>query len=79
MRRFSVLLVLSLLVVAFMAMSATAAKAPNTSRVKNPLLIKQAEYAFPNENDFTRSSNIVADEQTTDPDTGRPVPEPAVP
>jgi len=65
MRRFSVLLVLSLLVVAFMAMSATAAKAPNTSRVKNPLLVKQSEYSFPDENSFTRSTRIVADEQTS--------------
>jgi len=62
MRRISALLVLSLLVVAFMAMTASAAKAPHQT-AKNPLLLKQGQYAFPDENNFSvNSSGITADQ-----------------
>jgi len=47
-RRISTILVLSLLVVAFLAMSAHAVKSPDESpRVINPLVYKSLQYAFP--------------------------------
>ncbi len=48
-RKISSLLILSLLIFAFMAMGAYAAKEPVAKRVINPLVNKSLQYAFPDE------------------------------
>jgi hypothetical protein len=60
-RRISTILVLSLLAVAFVAMSAHAVKSPDESpRVINPLVYKSLQYAFPDASNVgTLNANAV--------------------
>ncbi|MCK4607326.1 MAG: hypothetical protein KAU35_08535, partial [candidate division Zixibacteria bacterium] len=64
-RRISIALVLSLLVVAFLAMSVGAAQKPVEKRqVLNPLINKVETYAFPDEHDFSVSTGRVVPTQS---------------
>jgi len=63
-RRISIALMLSLLVVAFLAMSAGAAQKPVEERqVLNPLINRVEMYSFPDEHDFSVSTGSIVPTQ----------------